>query len=97
MRASQRQHRTLRALFLGLLLVCAQALAHAHDVVHDPGGEPEVCTTCSVGGSLKASAESTTGVIIPRPVDFAPTVTETPDSVEAAVQTPEARAPPRYS
>lgn len=87
----------MRALFLGLLLMCAQTLAHAHDVLHDLASEPDICATCSVGGSLKAPAASTTSIIIPRPAAFAPTIADTPGSVVVTLQTPEARAPPKHA
>jgi hypothetical protein len=94
MRRIRPTRETLKGLLLGLLLVCAQSLAQAHEVVHDPAGEPELCATCSVGGGLKAAATATVEPTIPAPVAITPDVPAAPTQVSPIRRTPDARAPP---
>jgi hypothetical protein len=94
MRASRPTRETLKGLLLGLLLVCAQSFAQAHEVVHDPAGEPELCATCTVGGGLKAAATGALETTIPALATFAPKVPAAPTQTAATRQSPDARGPP---
>ena len=94
MHASHAQHRTLRALLFGLLLVCAQAFAQAHEVVHDPAGEPELCSTCIVGGGLKAAATADIEFTIPAAASLEPAVSVASIHPPTHRESRDARAPP---
>jgi hypothetical protein len=94
MRGNRPHRNILKALLLGLLLVCAQSLAQAHEVVHNPAGEPELCTTCTIGGGLKAAATATVETNIPAPDIFAPEISAAPTQAAPVRRTPDARAPP---
>ena len=97
MREDRRHHRTLKALLLGLLLVCAQSLAQTHEVMHDPAGEPELCTTCTIGGGLKATFANPTVAVYPVPTGDAPAVLNLSLTTDRVHATPEARGPPNHS
>lgn len=93
-----RRHRnTLKALLLGLMMVCVQTLAQAHEVVHDPAGEPELCTTCTVGGGLNAAPANTSETVYPMPTGVAPAAPCVCLTAAHVHATPEARGPPTHS
>ena len=81
----------------GLLLVCAQSMAQTHEVMHDPSGEPELCTTCTIGGGLKATFASPTVAVYPVPTGTAPAVSSVCLTTAHVNATPEARGPPNHS
>lgn len=97
MRGDRHHRNALKALLLGLLLVCAQSLAQAHEVVHNPAGEPELCTTCTIGGGLNATPAHTSETVYPIPTGTAPTVSSVCLSTIDVHATPEARGPPKHS
>lgn len=84
----------LKGLILGLLLVCAQAVAQTHEVVHDPAGEHELCATCTVGGGLKAAATGAVEVSVPTVAALVPQVPPAPTRPATHRRSPDARAPP---
>ena len=97
MRGDRTYRRTLKALFLGLLMVCAQSLAQAHEVLHEPAGEPELCTTCMASGGLNATPADATASVFPIPAAAVPAGPSICLSAPCVHATPEARGPPIHS
>ncbi len=97
MRDDRPHRKALKALLLGLLLVCAQSLAQAHEVVHNPAGEPELCTTCTIGGGLNAAPAHATETVYPIPTGTTPAVKSVCLGTAHVDATPEARGPPKHS
>lgn len=87
----------IKALFLGLILVCAQTVAHAHEVVHDPAAESGWCTSCTLSGADKTPVTGTTFHVIPTLAGTGPVLTDSCLAIEAWQPTPEARGPPTHS
>jgi hypothetical protein len=91
------RHNALRSLLFGLLFAFAQSFAFAHEVTHDLSGEPELCATCTVGGTLKAALEGSPSLPIARPEVLLPGAVAALPGYTSSILPPEARAPPKHA